>query len=723
MRSQITVESQRYGSPFVTVLFTGFPMGVKGLKQYVEDHQEVLTEKKTFRTPSRVAEKKVLVVDGLSCLRVFYNPRLDWLCGGQWTELRDELHSFVRRFTNSGFQLVVIFDGVVERGKRSVWVHRRKQDMRTIRHVFEHVKTTGHQPKRNMLCLPAALSTFVKMTLKSTGVDVINSLGEADKEIAQYCLAKKCFGVLGEDSDYLIYPVQNYFTTKDIHVGEKRVDMIRYDRDKFCALLGILPSRLPVLAGLCGNDQLDANRLVGFHRRITGAVGCEKPVYREIVPRVAQFICSFSESVSAEQIAVHAFGSAHDSRLHLFRNVLAAYDLTMSVDTYLTSRDSESVSESSASKGIRHETIKQEDVVDSVDGNVDRPWVHVDDALFKDENDSGHSGEDSNDSDDSDVEINGDDIAGNGDVDDLMSNEHDEVSTVSASVTDCKVSSETVSTNQPLISRLVMKKARKRHLNAEIIHLVYQVMCVAEIDMGCTLEDPTNSEKIPPATILFQPIRERLYGILLGFKTTEHTEVKKITNVDLVVGQNAVKEWCVHRGKMSSEPDIVPACPVPKGFASLDKLWDEHDINHDNQMKAFSYCLGWSDMPYQIIHVHRRLLCGVLHFMINQDKLKLKEWELDAFLVQGTDRMLDNSGRLHRVKIQSPDCRAIELAAVFMRGVYMTVFAYNACGMKCDDKISPWVCFNGKLFHQKYLDAKKGKSMKHLCSSQVSTIC
>ena len=697
-------------------------MGVKGLKQFVEENKKALTKKKIFRSPSENPQK-VLVVDGLSCLRVFYNPRLDWLCGGQWTELRDELRGFVGRFQRAGFKLVFIFDGVVERSKRQLWVQRRKQDVRNIRHVLDYVVETGSQPTRNMFCLPAALSTYVRMALKSVGVEVINSLGEADKEIAEYCLSKNCYGVLGDDSDYLIYPIPRYFTTKDIHVGEKRVDMICYDRQNLCSCLGISPHRMPVLAGLCGNDILDASRLTGFHRRLTGVVSSEKPTCSEVVVKVAKFIGSFSDTVSGEEIATRAFGSSSDHRLGLFKDVLTMYDLTVSADTYLTSRDAKSVC--SHENPINSDVPLEDTIVDhSLDFGIetsDKPWVTIDvDGLCEDDGASN-----------SDTDYNAKGLVSDATCDTALSKDKQCIAK------DCRhsyVESQGVAVhrpyNQPCIHPTVMDEARRRHTAAMMVHLVYQVMCVGEIDMGPTLEDPENRHNLPPAAVFFQPIRERLYGIVLGVREKKLGEAtRQLSGLhdenDLIVGQNAVKEWCVYRGNAMSKADIVPACPVPPHYLSLEELWIGHrDDKLNQQMEAFCYCLGWPEMPYKVLRPSRLLLCGVLHFMVHQSDEVLKEWELNAFLVQATDPKLYRVDMLHKLRIHKPNCRSVELAAMFMRGLYVAVFAYNACGLVIDEEVtSPWLCFNGKLFHQKYLEVEQGQLLEELCAHRVGRLC
>jgi hypothetical protein len=561
------------------------------------------------------------------------------------------------------------------------------------------------------------------MALRSLGVDVINSLGEADKEIAKYCISNNCYGVLGNDSDYLIYPIPHYFTTKDIHVGEKKVDMVCHDREKLCRFLRISPHQMPILAGLCGNDILDASRLTGFHQRLTGLT--DKLMFNEVIIKVAQFIRGFPDKVSGEEIAAHAFQSSSDHRIGLFKEVLAMYDLTTMTDTYLTSKDTKPVCYDKhplASDGPTEDTFVDHHLVfDTKD--INKPWVTIDvDSLFD------------NDVNDDTCDIQGD---SNGDLD---MKDYNVEGLAQASDTACGFASSKDTPcvtqdlgpshhthNWPCIHPAVMDEARRRHVAAMVVHLVYQVLCVGEIDMGPTLEDPGNQNNLPPAVVFFQPIRERLYGIMLGVREKEPGQsVRQLGDISdenyLIWGKNAVKEWCVYNGNAMSASDIVPACPVPLHYLSLEELWIGHrEDKFKQQMEAFCYCLGWPEMPYETLPQRRLLLCGVLHFMVHQsDEVPiLEEWELDAFLVQATDPklMCSSTYMLHKMRIPKPNCRAVELAAMFMRGLYVAVFAYNACGLTNDDDVtSPWLCFNGKLFHQKYLELQQGLSIKEICS-------
>ena len=43
-------------------------------------------------------KKRLIVVEGWSCLRSVYGPHMDFICGGQWQEFRASIRRFVNTF-------------------------------------------------------------------------------------------------------------------------------------------------------------------------------------------------------------------------------------------------------------------------------------------------------------------------------------------------------------------------------------------------------------------------------------------------------------------------------------------------------------------------------------------------------------------------------------------------------------------------------------------------
>lgn len=68
------------------------------------------------------------------------------------------------------------------------------------------------------------------------------------------------------------------------------------------------------------------------------------------------------------------------------------------------------------------------------------------------------------------------------------------------------------------------------------------------------------------------------------------------------------------------------------------------------------------------------------------------------------------------------DPRAVQLGALLVRGLTMLVLVNSACGFPWrTSDFMPWNVFDGKLFHEKYLQSEKGYSAEALVEQNVSS--
>ena len=67
------------------------------------------------------------------------------------------------------------------------------------------------------------------------------------------------------------------------------------------------------------------------------------------------------------------------------------------------------------------------------------------------------------------------------------------------------------------------------------------------------------------------------------------------------------------------------------------------------------------------------------------------------------------------------DARAVQLGSLLVRGLTTLVLVNSACGFpwRMSD-FMPWNVFDGKLFHQKYLQSEKGCTVEALVEQNVS---
>ncbi|XP_037673497.1 constitutive coactivator of peroxisome proliferator-activated receptor gamma isoform X2 [Choloepus didactylus] len=242
-------------------------MGVRGLQGFVGSSCPHICTVVNFKELAEEYRSKhpgctpAIVVDAMCCLRYWYTPE-SWICGGQWREYYSSLRDFVKTFTAVGIQLIFFFDGMVEQDKRNEWVKRRLKNSREIARIFHYIKSHREQPGRNMFFIPSGLAIFTRFALKTLGQKTLCSLQEADYEVASYGLQNNCLGILGEDTDYLIYNTCPYFSISELCL--ESLDTVMLHREKLCETLNLNITDLPLLACLLGNDIIPEGMFESF---------------------------------------------------------------------------------------------------------------------------------------------------------------------------------------------------------------------------------------------------------------------------------------------------------------------------------------------------------------------------------------------------------------------------------------------------------------------------
>ncbi|XP_027871311.1 constitutive coactivator of peroxisome proliferator-activated receptor gamma isoform X1 [Xiphophorus couchianus] len=315
-------------------------MGVKGLQSFVErccpeacvtvnlrDMARQHVTKNQQRCSSNITSP-TLVVDGMSCLCHWYSC-MNWVCGGQWTEYMEVLKKWVEAFTSAGIKLVFFFDGVVEEQKRPEWVKRRLRVNKDILKIFNHIKQHGEQPGQQFSCLPSALATFTPFALRSLGQDVFCSVREADYEIASYACCHGSMGILGQDTDFIIYDSAPYLSVAKLRING--LTTVMYDRQRLCRNIGLSVTQLPLLACLLGNDVVSEELMqhirssaVAAYRR-TNPAPYSGPPQGEVVLAVAQFVSSLSASAEEKTgLIPHSLNVASSQR-ELLKKGICSY--------------------------------------------------------------------------------------------------------------------------------------------------------------------------------------------------------------------------------------------------------------------------------------------------------------------------------------------------------------------------------------------------------------
>ena len=246
-------------------------MGVRGLHTFVEHRlppRSLLVTLDALATECGAAD--TVVVDGMALIRRVYPQHLDWLGGGQFQAMWQNVADFVRAFARARLRLVVFFDGGVDDAKLDEWLKRRRDELGKCRRAAEAIER-GEVPGRPLWSPPLHISRWVGGAFADNGCAVFYTAGEADREMAQYCRdTPSCGALLGKDSDFFVLPVARYLPLDSLDLRASTPRVTVYRRADVLDALQLDEPLLPLLASLVGNDFVPTDVLDAFHRALVG---------------------------------------------------------------------------------------------------------------------------------------------------------------------------------------------------------------------------------------------------------------------------------------------------------------------------------------------------------------------------------------------------------------------------------------------------------------------
>ncbi|XP_066103853.1 constitutive coactivator of peroxisome proliferator-activated receptor gamma isoform X2 [Saccopteryx bilineata] len=718
-------------------------MGVRGLQGFVGSTCPHICTVVSFKELAEQHQSEhpgcspSIVVDALCCLRYWYTPE-SWVCGGQWKEYFAVLRNFVRTFTAVGIKLIFFFDGMVEQGKRDVWVKRRLKNNREIARIFHYIKSHREQPGRNMFFIPSGLAIFTRLALKALGQETLCSLREADYEVASYGLQSHCLGILGEDTDYLVYDTCPYFSISELCLDS--LSTIMLCREKLCESLGLRLADLPLLACLLGNDVVPEGAFEVFRHRCLASY----TAIQENWDRRGSAVLAVADHI-ARVLRVHQGEKKLEEMLPLgpnkalFYKGMASYLLpgqqspwisqkakviaTLDKPVVFMSSDPESKQEvpMSTDPEFKQEVpistdpeFKQEvpmstdpeskqEVPMSTDPEFKQEVPMSSDPEFKQEVPMSSDPESKQ-----EVPMSTDPESKHEDPmsTDPESKHEDPMSTDPESKQEDPINMKPEIKQQvTMVSDTeILKVARARHVQAES-YLVYNIMSRGEIECSNTLEDALD-QALPSQAFVYRPVRQRVYCLLLA------------EGRDDLSSSPPVQEWFVYAGNPLRHPDLVRPLQmtVPGGMPSLRQLWlNQEPGTQVRRVDVFLACFDLSSSREELQAVEspfQALCCLLIYLFVQVDTLSLED--LHAFIAQAVCLQGKSAVQLEDVQLDYIDSRAVQLGSLLVRGLTMLVLVNSACGFPWrTSDFMPWNVFDGKLFHEKYLQSEKG------CSAEV----
>ncbi|KAF3689354.1 Constitutive coactivator of PPAR-gamma-like protein 1 [Channa argus] len=808
-------------------------MGVQGFQEYIEKHcpnAVVPVELQKLAQGSMVGGGRRpphsplrLLVDAENCLHRLYGGfYTDWVSGGQWNHMLGYLAALSKACFNGNIELLVCFNGALEKGRLHEWVKRQVNDKQTAQQIISHVQNKGTPPPKVWFLPPVCMAHCIRLALLRFRVGVVQSIEDHHLEVIALCRENGFHGLVAYDSDYALCNIPYYFSAHALKLSRngKNLTTNQYLMHEVARQLDLNPNRFVVFASILGNHILPDEDLAAFHWSLLGpehplaslkvrAHQLVLPPCDVVIKAAADYVCNIPDITDLDAIAKDIFKhsqSCTDDKVLRFKKAVEYYSLAskppyfppqlvrpkhtsvpatgpspkllnipqvlLPVKPGVQHLCPEPMVERSLALGTVEKSLPEQNSFSNIPhegkhtplyersspinpGLATSP-SHTEAAFF---NASSTSSSSENDESSGSTANHVSDPKGRweknghtshsentpeGDLGDQTKVDLSENSVVNPvlqaeglhsmnaqipSLLSMPTRNHMDITIPPLpaIAPEVLRVAEHRHKKGLMYPYIYHVLTKGEIKLSVTIEDEANKE-LPSAAQLFRPIRQYVYGVLFSLaearKKAERLAIRK--NCLPEYTHVMVKEWAAYKGKSPHTPELVEALPFREWTCpNLKKLWLGKAVEDKNRrMRAFLACMR-SDTPAMLnpasVPTPLLVLCCVLRFMLHWPGVRImRRNELDAFLAQALSPKLYEPDQLQELKIDNLDPRGVQLAALFMSGVDMALFANDACGQPIPwEHCCPWMYFDGKLLQSKLVRANREKAqLIDLCDGQ-----
>uniref|UniRef100_A0AAY4EIV4 Constitutive coactivator of PPAR-gamma-like protein 1 n=1 Tax=Denticeps clupeoides TaxID=299321 RepID=A0AAY4EIV4_9TELE len=574
---------------------------------------------------------------------------------------------------NGNIELLVCFNGALEKGRLHEWVKRQVNERQTAQQIVSHVQNKGTPPPKVWFLPPVCMAHCIRLALLRFRIGVVQSIEDHHQEVIALYRENGFHGLVAYDSDYALCSIPYYFSAHALKLSRngKSLTTSQYLMHEVAKQLDLNPNRFVIFASLLGNHVLPDEDLAAFHWSLLGpehplaslkvrAHQLVLPPCDVVIRAVADYVRNLKDVNDLEAISKDIFRhsqSRTDDKVLRFKMAVEYYSAASKPPhfcPYLGKKCFLPVLEVGSPHGM----------------NAQIP------SLLS-----------------------------------MPTRNHMDITTPPL----------------PLVAPEVLRVAEHRHKKGLMYPYIYHVLTKGEIKLSVTIEDEANKD-LPSAAQLFRPIRQYVYGVLFSLaeakKKAERLAMRRnrLPEYQPVI----VKEWAAYKGKSPHTPELVEALPFREWTCpNLKKLWLGKAVEDKNRrMRAFLACMR-SDTPAMLnpanVPTPLMVLCCVLRFMLQWPGVRiLRRNELDAFLAQALSPKLYEPDQLQELKIDNLDPRGVQLAALFMSGVDMALFANDSCGQPIPwEHCCPWMYFDGKLLQSKLIKANREKApLIDLCDGQ-----
>ncbi|XP_030584319.1 constitutive coactivator of PPAR-gamma-like protein 1 homolog isoform X1 [Archocentrus centrarchus] len=808
-------------------------MGVQGFQEYIEKHcpsavvpvdlQKLAQGSMVGGGRQRPPQSPLrLLVDAENCLHRLYGGfYTDWVCGGQWNHMLGYLAALSKACFNGNIELLVCFNGALEKGRLHEWVKRQVNERQTAQQIISHVQNKGTPPPKVWFLPPVCMAHCIRLALLKFRVGVVQSMEDHHLEVIALCRKSGFHGLVAYDSDYALSNIPYYFSAHILKLSRngKSLTTSQYLMHEVARQLDLSPNRFVIFASLLGNHILPDEDLAAFHWSLLGpehplaslkvrAHQLVLPPCDVVIKAVADYVRSIPDITDLETIGKDIFKhsqSCTDDKIIRFKKAAEYYSVASKpqhfplqlvrpkhtgVPTAVPSPKILSIPQvpQPDKPGVQHShpdaLVEGSLSVDSMEkslreqksfsniphegkstlpftrsspvnpaqpgspNHIEAPLVNASSTSSSSENDESSATTANHISDHKEGwQKNGhaSHSAKTPEGDEGVKTDLCETAAVSLGSQDGDFHSLNAQIPSllsmptrnhmditipplPAVAPEVLRVAEHRHKQGLMYPYVYHILTKGEIKLSVTIEDEANKD-LPSAVQLFRPIRQYVYGVLFSLaearKKAERLAMRK--NCLPEYTHVLIKEWAAYKGKSPHTPELVEALPFREWTCpNLKKLWLGKAMEDKNRrMRAFLACMR-SDTPAMLnpdnVPTPLLVLCCVLRFMLHWPGVRiLRRNELDAFLAQALSPKLYEPDQLQELKIDNLDPRGVQLAALFMSGVDMALFANDACGQPLPwEYCCPWMYFDGKLLQHKLIRASREKAqLIDLCDGQA----
>uniref|UniRef100_A0A8C9STN4 Family with sequence similarity 120 member A n=1 Tax=Scleropages formosus TaxID=113540 RepID=A0A8C9STN4_SCLFO len=813
-------------------------MGVQGFQEYIEKHcpsAVVPVELQKLARGSLVGGGRQrppqsplrLLVDAENCLHRLYGGfYTDWVSGGQWNHMLGYLAALAKACFSGNIELLVCFNGALEKGRLHEWVKRQVNERQTAQQIVSHVQNKGTPPPKVWFLPPVCMAHCIRLALLRFHIGVAQSIEDHHQEVIALCRENGFHGLVAYDSDYALCNIPYYFSAHALKLSRngKSLTTSQYLMHEVAKQLDLNPNRFVIFAALLGNHILPDEDLAAFHWSLLGpehplaslkvrAHQLVLPPCDVVIKAVADYVRNLQDVNDLEAIAKDIFRHSQVRGLTVrfkFPKLILivkkivlwffvavrpnamgvpipvpqyvppqmlnipptgapvkpglpgqnAYstplgELGLGLDPMGKNHPDQNSFGTIPHEGKHTPLYERSSPINPAQGSSPN---HAEPAFFNTSSTSSSSENDENmgtaanhisdhkggwEKTGSQLEnVPEGDLGDQSKVSNVPGAEdsptaypggHHGANTQIPSLLSMPTRNHMDITTPPLpaVAPEVLRVAEHRHKKGLMYPYIYHVLTKGEIKLSVTIEDEANKE-LPSAVQLYRPVRQYIYGVLFSLaeakKKAERLAMRRnrLPEYPHVI----VKEWAAYKGKSPHTPELVEALPFREWTCpNLKKLWLGKAVEDKNRrMRAFLACMR-SDTPAMLnpanVPTPLMVLCCVLRFMLQWPGVRiLRRNELDAFLAQALSPKLYEPDQLQELKIDNLDPRGVQLAALFMSGVDMALFANDVCGQPIPwEHCCPWMYFDGKLLQSKLIRANRDKApLIDLCDGQAELV-